>query len=279
MDQYRTVSGEVSRLITKRYSTSFSIASMLFGRSIKPHIYNIYGLVRIADEIVDTYSGKDALKLLDDFEKEVEESLARNYSTNPVIQAFIDTSIRFDIQDELIAPFFESMRVDTSKKSYSQKEYKQYIYGSAEVVGLMCLKVFCNGNLEEYNQLMPGAKALGSAFQKVNFLRDMASDQRDLGRYYFPIGDYDSFDEKIKVEIIRDIEQDFQAAKPAIYKLHKNSRVAVTVAYKYYMALLAKLKSAAASNLKNERIRVNNFEKLTILAGTLFGQAFNRKNL
>lgn len=277
MDQYRSVSGEVSRLITKRYSTSFSIASMLFGGSIRQHIYNIYGLVRIADEIVDTYSGKDALKLLDDFEKEVDQALGRNYSTNPIIQAFIDTASKFNVGNDLVAPFFKSMRIDTSKKSYTEEEYREYIFGSAEVVGLMCLKVFCFGNQAEYKKLMPGAKALGSAFQKVNFLRDMASDQKDLGRYYFPIGNYDGFDEQTKDEIIKDIERDFKSAKDAINKLPSNSRVAVTVAYKYYKALLSKLKAEKATKIKIERVRVNNFEKLSILGITVLGQVFGRR--
>lgn len=277
MEQYRSVSGEVSRLITKRYSTSFSIASSLFGGSIRPHIYNIYGLVRIADEIVDTYSGSDALQLLDSFEKELQQAMARGYSTNPVIQAFVYTASTFDIGQELISPFFQSMRVDTSKKSYSESEYKEYIYGSAEVIGLMCLKVFCMGDHEEYRKLMPGAKSLGSAFQKVNFLRDMASDKESLGRYYFPIGDYDDFDDGTKDAIIKDIQNDFNTAKSAINQLPSNSRIAVTVAYKYYLSLLRKLKSENAARIKLERVRVNNFEKLSILGLTLVGQAFGRR--
>lgn len=272
MEQYRSVSSEVSRLITKRYSTSFSIATMLFGRKTRPHIYNIYGLVRVADEIVDTYSGKDALGLLDDFEEEVKQALTRRYSTNPVIQAFVDTASTFNIGLDLIDPFFKSMRIDTSKKSYTQKEYEEYIFGSAEVVGLMCLKVFSFGNDDEYKKLQQGAKALGSAFQKVNFLRDMAADQNNLGRYYFPVGDFESFDEEIKKQIIKDIESDFEKAKKVINQLPSNSRIAVTVAYRYYLALLKKLKSIPANQIKVERIRVSDPGKITILVSTLVGQ-------
>lgn len=279
MDQYRRVSSEVSRLLTKRYSTSFSTASMLFGKNIKPHIYNIYGLVRIADEIVDTYSGKDALNILDDFEKEVADSLTRGYSTNPVVQAFVDTATTYGIGKELISPFFKSMRTDTSKKTYSKKEYIEYIYGSAEVVGLMCLKVFCSGNKEEYENLEPGASALGSAFQKVNFLRDLASDQKNLGRYYFPVGSYQNFDDVLKQEIVEDIEQDFNIAIGAINHLPSSSRIAVTVAYRYYRALLSKLKATPAKKLKSERIRVSDINKLGILIQTLFYQTISRKAL
>ena len=279
MELYRSVSSDVSRLITKRYSTSFSIATMLFGRNIRSHIYNIYGIVRVADEIVDTYNGKDTAELLDDFENEVEQALPRRYSTNPVIQAFVDTASKFNIGEDLIKPFFNSMRLDTKKKRYNQKEYEDYIYGSAEVVGLMCLRVFCFGNEDEYKKLVPGARALGSAFQKVNFLRDLASDKNSLERYYFPVGDFIDFDEKTKQQIIEDIESDFELAKDAISQLPTNSRVAVTVAYRYYLELLKKIKDTPASRLKMDRIRISDPKKISILVVTVLGQPFGRKSL
>lgn len=275
MDQYRSVSGEVSRLITKRYSTSFSIASMLFGGSIRPHIYNIYGLVRIADEIVDTYSGKDALKLLDDFEKEVDQALGRNYSTNPIIQAFIDTASKFNVGNDLVAPFFKSMRKDTSKKTYSEEEYNEYIYGSAEVVGLMCLRVFCAGDDLQFQDLKASARRLGAAFQKINFLRDIQADYDERGRVYFPGVDFNQFDNAAKQRIEADIQADFSAALDGIRRLPDGARFGVYLAYKYYTQLFAKIKGAPAQCIARERFRVSDKRKVYLLFSSALRLRFN----
>jgi len=262
---YTQTAYQISRLVTRRYSTSFSSSTRLFDDRIRPHIYAIYGLVRIADEIVDTYAGADRKKVLDELEKEVDRAIKRSYSANPIVEAFAVTARQYHITDELTAPFFESMRMDTNNVTYTRPLYQRYIYGSAEVVGLMCLKVFCNGDESSYKKLQKGAKALGSAYQKVNFLRDFAADYQRLGRVYFPAVTYDSFDEPTKQMIIADIGRDLAVATLAVTRLPAGSRRAVMLSLSYYEALLEKLKRTPAQTIKQTRIRITNTHKARLL--------------
>ena len=271
MEQYNTSAMLASEIVTKTFSTSFSSASKLFADSIRQDIYNIYGLVRIADEIVDTYQGHYAAQMLDELETETYQALKRTFSSNLIVHAFALTATKFGISKELVKPFFQSMRTDLTKKTFDKKAYQAYIYGSAEVVGLMCLKVYCGSDEKLYHQLKPGACALGSAFQKVNFLRDLADDYATRGRYYFPIGNYQTFGEKEKKVIISDIEKDFHRAQTAINKLPENSRKATQAAFIYYQALLSKLRSTSAVKIKEQRIRVNNVHKLLLLIRVKLG--------
>lgn len=264
-DVYVAISERTSQLVTQRYSTSFSMAASLFGANIRQDIYNIYGMVRIADEIVDTYAGTDAEAVLDAFEAQLYEDLRRGFSTNPVLQAFISTARKVGITKSLIGPFFASMRMDVQPHTYSPRMYQKYIYGSAEVVGLMCLKVFCQGDAAHYHDLRAGAQALGAAFQKVNFLRDLADDHDKLGRYYFPVGSFETFNEDIKAQIIADITLDFETARAAIDKLPSGAQKAVRAAYVYYASLLQRIEQTPAEVLKQQRIRVNDFQKLWLL--------------
>ena len=270
-DIYLTVSEHVSEYLTKKYSTSFGMASSLFGSDIRSDIYNVYGFVRIADEIVDTYAGADSLKILDQFEQQTYQDLARGYSTNPVVHAFVHTCQKTGIGKDLIAPFIQSMRMDTVEHPYTTDKYKEYIYGSAEVVGLMCLKVFCKGDDAQYKVLAPGAQALGRAYQKVNFLRDIKDDYQRLGRYYFPVGTFESFDETIKAEIITDIRADFAAAHKAIVKLPANAQKAVTASYVYFTRLLDLVEKTPAADLRQRRVRLPDTIKLQLLLRVKLG--------
>lgn len=270
-DLYLRVSEASAKNITETYSTSFGMASTLFHKSIRQDIYNVYGYVRIADEIVDTYTGGDALQILDELEQQTYRDLKRGYSSNPVVHAFVHTCNKFGITKKLIAPFMASMRMDANN-SYTTKDYQEYIYGSAEVVGLMCLRVFCQGDDSKYKQLEKGARALGSAFQKVNFLRDLADDQTRLGRYYFPKGSFQKFDEKTKQLIVEDIASDFEVAQHAIERLPANSKKAVNTAYQYFYLLLSKLRETPAATLKQQRVRLSNAQKLTILVKSKVGR-------
>lgn len=265
MELYTESSYEISKLITNAYSTSFGGATKLFDASIRKHIYAIYGLVRIADEIVDTYKGKNKAELLDELEQSIQVSLKRNYSVNPIVHSFVITANTYGIDYSLIHPFFTSMRMDLSPVIYDKKSYQAYIYGSAEVVGLMCLKVFCENDQKRYKKLERGARALGAAYQKVNFLRDMAADFKDLGRTYFPNVNFETFDDAAKVKIISDIEKDFSLAKKATDALPENSKQAVRLSVIYYEALLKKLKKTKAAVIKQKRVRINDFSKIILL--------------
>jgi len=262
MDDYTAAAFLSSRAAMEQFSTSFSLASRLFGTELRSHVCNIYGLVRIADEIVDTYGGPDQLSLLNDLEAETYWAIERGYSSNLVVHAFAITAARYGIDQTLIAPFFESMRIDANH-SYKIDQYQTYIYGSAEVVGLMCLKIFVES--DDYAPLVDGARSLGSAFQKVNFLRDLHEDWQQLQRYYFPVGSYEQFNDAIKQQIVADIKQDFIAAEDAIIALPSSSRRAVKIAYSYYRELLTILERTPAETLKQQRIRLPNRRKLTLL--------------
>lgn len=264
MDLYTKTSYELSRTLTLRYSTSFGKSSQLFSPEIRRHIFAIYGLVRIADEIVDTYQGTNSTQLLDSLEDTVYEAIKTGYDVNPIVHAFADTFRKFTIDTSLIKAFFESMRTDLTKTSYTQSQYDTYIYGSAEVIGLMCLKVFVDGDQAEYEHLKPGAQLLGAVYQKVNFLRDIASDYNERGRVYFPGIDFASFSQADKQAIERDIAADFQAARGAIAQLPKSARKAVRLSFEYYSELLKSIEKASVETLKTNRISVPNTKKLLI---------------
>lgn len=271
---YNNVSYKVSQLITLGYSTSFGSSTKLFSKDIRPHIYAIYGLVRIADEAVDTYRGADAGQVLHNLEDEVYAALGRGYSTNPVVQSFVLTANQFGIGRELIQPFFASMALDLTPAAFTQQRYESYIYGSAEVIGLMCLRVFVHGDAVRYNQLEQGARALGAAYQKVNFLRDMAADYRQLGRVYFPGIVFETFDDTAKDKIIADIENDFAVARIAAARLPAGSQKAVQLSITYYGALLKKLKKTPSAVITQKRIRINGASK-----AILFFRAVIRRNI
>ena len=266
MDLYTRVSYELAAKLTNRYSTSFSSSTRLFPAAVRKHIYAVYGLVRIADEVVDTYAGKDQLDMLDRLEHDTYAAWQSGYSSNPLVHAFITTARLFSMDKKLITSFFNSMRLDTAARHYTQKLYEEYIYGSAEVIGLMCLVVFCEGNAAKYERLAPGARRLGSAYQKVNFLRDIASDHEQLGRWYFPTGSFDTFDNVAKDAIITDIQSDFDAAQHAINSLPKNIQPAIDLSRAYYQTLLDKLTQTPAETLKKSRVRVNDGFKAGLLA-------------
>ncbi|HTK39424.1 MAG TPA: squalene/phytoene synthase family protein [Patescibacteria group bacterium] len=265
MDLYTKTSYRLAGEMTRRYSTSFSLSSTLFPAQLRQHIYAVYGLVRIADEIVDTYKGVDAKEQLAALEAEVMHACSMHYSVNPLVHAFADTANRYGIDRTLIRPFFESMTSDIDKTIYTQAEYEQYIYGSADVVGLMCLRVFVAGDEERYQALAPGAKALGSAYQKVNFLRDLAADYQQLGRVYFPDVDPEQFSETDKQRIVADIEHDFHRAKTSIAQLPWQARRAVKASVYYYEALLRSLKHTPAARIAEQRVRVADWRKIALL--------------
>nr|WP_319400264.1 phytoene/squalene synthase family protein [uncultured Carboxylicivirga sp.] len=254
-----------SRLVTKTYSTSFSKAINLLAPSVRPAIYAIYGFVRYADEIVDSFDSYDQEELFDEFEQNYHKALNRRISMNPILNAFQKIVHKYKLYD-LVDSFMHSMKMDLYKTNYrSMEEYTEYIYGSADVVGLMCLKVFVKGDDKRYSELEPYARRLGSAFQKVNFLRDLKDDTQSLGRSYFPNLQTYTLDNNSKKDIVKDIESDFAEAYKGIVKLPIEGRLGVYLAYRYYLRLLRELKQADSKKIMNERVRVNNFLKLEIL--------------
>lgn len=269
MELYDSVAEATSRRLTHAYSTSFGVATRMMQPSLRQDVYNIYGLVRLADEVVDSYGGADALTQLDILEGEVYAAIKRRYSTNLIVHAFAITANKYKITKTLIAPFFASMRIDAPGSTYNPKDYKAYIHGSAEVVGLMCLLVFCDGDSKQYNTLKDGAIALGAAFQKANFLRDLAEDHATLGRFYFPEGSFEAFDEAAKRVILADIEHDFAVAAPAIQRLPKSARTAVAAATNLYKELVQRLSDTPAAVIRQQRIRIPNQTKLLIIAKTI----------
>ena len=264
---YDVVSYECSKLVTNRYSTSFSLGTRLLDSSIRTDIYNIYGFVRFADEIVDSFHEFNKEKLLNRFEEDLMHAIKYKISLNPILNSFQFTVNDKKIDLELIQAFLESMRMDLNKNNYKTKgEYQKYIYGSGDVVGLMCLKVFVNGDTSKYQKLKPYAMSLGSAFQKVNFLRDLNADFENLERTYFPNLNVSSFDEKTKDKIINEIETDFDNAVKGIFLLPESSRLGVYIAYQYYNKLLLKLKNTPSKKIQSARIRVPNYQKMGVLA-------------
>ena len=276
MELYTTVAYQLSRKLTLRYSTSFGTSSRLFDKQLQQHIFAIYGLVRVADEIVDSYRGPNAEALLTQLEAETAAATHSGFSTNPIVHTFACTAKQFGIGSELIAPFFDSMRMDLAPSEYHADEYQRYIYGSAEVVGLMCLRVFLGGDAAAYDQLQQGARALGAAYQKINFLRDMASDYEELSRVYFPGVNFETFSAADKQSIIADIMTDFAVAEPAIKQLPRSSRSAVRLSYRYYAELLRRLDHASVETIVSARVRVPAATKIRLLLTTLVTRGFNR---
>jgi len=263
---FDTVSYNSSKLVTKTYSTSFSLATKMLYKSIRGDIYNIYGFVRFADEIVDSFHDYDKEALFNRFSDDLELSLKNKISLNPILNSFQHTFHKYNIDKVLVDAFMKSMRLDLHKTDYlTEEEYKAYIYGSADVVGLMCLKVFVNGDDVKYNELKDTAMALGSAFQKVNFLRDLKADFEGLDRTYFPNTDLKNLDESSKQYIIDDIEKDFEKGLSGIKKLPIEAKFGVFMAYRYYSQLLKKLKKTPALKIKDSRIRVSNPKKIELL--------------
>ncbi len=261
------VSFDCSRNVTRSYSTSFSSAVKMLAPSIRQDIYNIYGFVRFADEIVDTFHEYNKDELFKLFESDLDLALKNRISLNPILNSFQHTVHAFNIPSDLIDAFMTSMKMDLTKKEYkTHEEYQQYIYGSADVVGLMCLKVFVNGNIEQYEELKHSAMRLGSAFQKVNFLRDLKADHDDLNRTYFPNTDLNELDEASKKVIIEEIEADFAAGFEGIQRLPLEAKFGVYTAYVYYKKLLSKLKKTPSMAIKTTRIRVPDYQKVGLLA-------------
>lgn len=263
---FDSVSYNCSKIVTQSYSTSFSMATKMLSHTIRQDIYNIYGFVRFADEIVDSFHEYNKKELFANFEKELDYALTHKISLNPILNAFQFTYHKYNIEKHMVDSFMESMRLDLYKSEYlTEKEFKNYIYGSADVVGLMCLKVFVKGDTEKYNALKSGAMSLGSAFQKVNFLRDLKADFHDLDRSYFPNTDLNNLDENAKQTIIKDIENDFELGLAGIKLLPIEAKFGVFMAYRYYYQLLKKLKKTPALEIKNTRIRVPNYKKIELL--------------
>ena len=261
------VSESCSRIVTESYSTSFTLATKMLDSSIRQDIYNIYGFVRFADEIVDSFHNYDKKELLNLFEKDLKKSIEDKISLNPILNSFQKTIHNYQIDYELVDSFLNSMKLDLDKKKYlTKKEFDQYVYGSADVVGLMCLKVFVKGNKNQYDDLRPYAMSLGSAFQKVNFLRDLKADHDGLNRSYFPNLNIDEFDEPSKKIILDEIDKDFKHALKGIFKLPSSARFGVYTAYKYYLKLLNKLRKTHPLKIKSTRIRVPNYQKVNVLA-------------
>jgi len=265
MQLFHNVSERCSRATTEQYSTSFFSAIKLLHTDLRQPIFNIYGFVRFADEIVDTFHEFDKNALLAQFKKETYDAIERGLSLNPILHSFQMTVNAYDIDHGLIEAFFRSMEMDLEKKAYDAEGYKDYIYGSAEVVGLMCLYVFCEGNKALYEKLKDSAKALGAAFQKVNFLRDIKADYNDLKRLYFPGCDFTNFTACDKQKIEEDIQHDFNEAFHGIMQLPMKARFGVYVAYKYYISLFRKIKRIKPAHILEARIRLPNYRKAMIL--------------
>lgn len=275
MDLFHELSQQCSKATTEKYSTSFSGAIRLLHNDLRAPIYNIYGFVRFADEIVDTFHHFKKEELLQEFRRETFAAIERGISLNPILHSFQMTVSQYAIPTQLITDFFSSMEMDLQKTAYNSDGYKQYIYGSAEVVGLMCLYIFCEGNKDIYAKLKPYAQSLGAAFQKVNFLRDLKADYEQLNRTYFPGVDFTNFTPSMKAEIEADIAVDFSHGYEGIVQLPSKARFGVYVAYKYYLSLFKKIKKTAPANILEQRIRIPAFGKAYILATAGLRSQFN----
>ncbi|MEO6729715.1 MAG: phytoene/squalene synthase family protein [Ferruginibacter sp.] len=266
MNLFHDLSQQCSKAATEKYSTSFSSAIKLLHPDLRVPVFNIYGFVRFADEIVDTFHQYNKEKLLKEFKRDTYLAIERGISLNPILHSFQMTVNKYQISAALIEAFFKSMEMDLSSTTYNSNDYKEYIYGSAEVVGLMCLYVFCEGNKIMYEKLKPGAQSLGAAFQKVNFLRDVKADYEQLNRTYFPEVDFCNFTPVMKKQIEVDISRDFCDAYNAIIHLPVKARFGVYVAYKYYLSLFHKIKKTKSCNILEQRIRIPNYGKVYIVA-------------
>jgi phytoene/squalene synthetase len=260
------VSIRCSRLTTQAYSTSFSLGIFCLHKKLRDPVYAIYGFVRFADEIVDTFHDFDKAALLQQFKADTFKAIQEKISLNPILNSFQATVHQFNIDDELINQFLQSMEMDLTEKTYDNRNFEQYILGSAEVVGLMCLKVFCEGDGDMYAKLKPYAMKLGSAFQKINFLRDLRADYVDMGRTYFPDVEMSQFDEACKQKIEESIAEDFYQGYLGIKALPKSARLGVYVAYVYYLALFRKIRNTPSELVLRTRIRIRNRHKARLLA-------------
>lgn len=258
------LSYSVSKITTKKYSTSFSLGILALKPSIRNAIYAIYGYVRLADEIVDSFHEYDKEKLLNRLKTETKNALEERISLNPILQSFQETVHTYQIDTTLIEQFLNSMEMDLQKVDYNSALYNEYIFGSAEVVGLMCLQVFTEGNKEKFQELKPYAMKLGSAFQKINFLRDLKDDYQILGRTYFPNVDMCMFDNCVKCQIEQEIEEEFKEALIGIKKLPNSSKFGVYLAYKYYISLFKKIQRRTSTEILNSRVRVSNLQKIFV---------------
>jgi len=269
------ISKKSSKLTTVTYSTSFSMGIRFFSRRFHDPIYAIYGFVRFADEIVDTFHDYDKNKLLEDFTRDTYAAITDKISLNPILNNFQWAVNKYKIEKELIDTFLRSMEMDLYKEEYDRRGYEEYILGSAEVVGLMCLRVFCEGNEENYRDLKPSAMRLGAAFQKINFLRDLSHDYHGLGRSYFPGIEIEQFDQATKARIEKEIDDDFQAGLDGIRRLPKGARFGVYVAYVYFYALFKKIRKVSAERLLRQRIRVPDPEKYVLLLTSFMKDKMN----
>lgn len=259
-------SKEISKRISLNYSTSFSLGIKLLSKDFRWAVFATYGFVRLADEIVDTFHGYNKARMLSDFKFQTYQAIEDGISINPVLHAFQMAANQFGIGRDLIEPFFQSMEQDLKKNTHDISSYNEYIYGSAEVVGLMCLRIFCKGNEQEYLKLLPAARSLGAAFQKVNFLRDIKSDIEERGRVYFPGVNFEYFTDEDKMTIIEDVKLDFEKALIGIKQLPLGCRLGVYTAYIYYLKLLEKIERTTATEIMNKRIRIRNSQKIVLLA-------------
>jgi 15-cis-phytoene synthase len=275
IDLFHKLCEQCSKATTQKYSTSFCSAIRLLHADFRTPIFNIYGFVRFADEIVDTFHEYNKEELLYEFKKETYLAVARGISLNPILHSFQKTVNTYAIPHELIESFFRSMEMDLSKTIYNSSRYKEYIYGSAEVVGLMCLYIFCEGDKALYEKLKPSAQALGSAFQKVNFLRDVKADYEELNRSYFPDVDFKKFTDVMKKDIEADIAKDFRDAYEGILMLPNKAKFGVYVAYKYYLSLFHKIKRTSPSHILEQRIRIPRYGKVYIVAKAGLRSQFN----
>ena len=272
---FDNLSVQVSKMTTRAYSTSFSLGIYFLNNRLRNAMYAIYGFVRVADEIVDSFEGFNKQYLLAKFKQETFEALESKISVNPILNSFQHAVHQYNINHELIETFLESMEMDLEKVHYTTEKYQQYILGSAEVVGLMCLNIFTEGDAKMYGELKPYAMKLGAAFQKVNFLRDMKDDYQILGRTYFPNIDMTEFSGDAKKQIEQEIEQDFKIALAGIKKLPASSKGGVYLAYVYYQSLFNKIKKLPAQRILTERIRINNGKKVGIMLNSLLQNKMN----
>lgn len=274
---FNTTSLKVSRLVTEMYSTSFTLGIKTLDRELRNPIFSIYGFVRFADEIVDTFHEHDKKALLDKFRFDTYDAIAQRLSFNPILHSFQMTVHRYGIGADLIDAFLKSMEMDIYQQDYTQTAYEEYIYGSAEVVGLMCLKVFCDGRHEQYNELEGAARSLGAAFQKVNFLRDIQSDYTERGRTYFPGVDFQNFSAESKQQIEAGIQANFDAALAGIKRLPEGARHGVYLAYRYYLGLFRRIKHVPVSRIFSERIRIPDAQKMVMLCQTYLEHSINAR--
>ncbi len=275
MDLYHKTCNECSKLITTKYSTSFSSGIRVFAKPLRSPIYGIYGFVRFADEIVDTFHDFSKADLLKKFKQDTYEAIENRISLNPVLHSFQQVVHEYNIDIEYIDAFLESMEMDLYFDKYEDALYNKYIYGSAEVVGLMCLRVFCKGNPDQFDSLKANAQSLGAAFQKINFLRDMKSDFEERGRTYFPEIDYSNFTNEDKKSIEADIANDFKHGYEGILNLPEGARFGVYLAYNYYINLFEKIKKSTAVVVKEKRIRVNDSRKMLLLFSSALRNSMN----